>query len=154
MRAGVDSIEHGDGMSEADVVALAERGGAWTPTLCASIVETPGEDPDRRRRRMERRERMGHLLRLARSRGLRILTGTDVVGSIAREVALLAELGLTPEEALSAASTAAAGFLGAAGLRPGRPANLVSYHDDPRDDPAVLARPAAVFAAGRRISLA
>ncbi|MGH3241335.1 MAG: amidohydrolase family protein [Spirillospora sp.] len=151
VRAGVDSVEHGDGMSEADVAALAKRDGAWTPTLCASIVERPGEDPDRRRRRMERRERIGHLLRLARSLNLTILTGTDVVGSMAGEVALLVELGLTPEEALSAASTAASDFLGVPGLRPGRPANLVSYHGDPRDDPEVLARPAAVFVAGRRI---
>ncbi|MFI0483639.1 amidohydrolase family protein [Actinomadura sp. 9N215] len=154
VRAGVDSIEHGDGMSEADVLALAERGGAWTPTLCASVRETPEEDPDRRRRRLERRERVSHLLGLARTRGLRILAGTDVVGSIAGEVALLVELGLTPEEALSAASTAASDFLGAPGLRPGRPANLVTYDDDPRDDPAILARPAAVFASGRRVTIA
>jgi hypothetical protein len=37
------------------------------------------------------------------------------------------------------------------GLRPGLPAGLVAYRDDPRDDPEVLARPAAVFVAGRRV---
>ncbi|TYB40034.1 amidohydrolase family protein [Actinomadura chibensis] len=151
--AGVDSIEHGDGMSEADVASLAERGGAWTPTLCATVAPpSGGEDAEGRRARLRRRERMAHLLRAARAAGVPILTGTDVVGGIAEEVALLVELGLPPAEALAAASTAAAEFLGVpGGLRPGRPANLVCYAGDPRDDAAVLARPTAVVVAGRRI---
>lgn len=150
--AGVDSVEHGDGMTEADVASLAERGGAWTPPLCAVIGPKPGEDADRRRARIRRRERLAHLLRAARAHGLPILTGSDVVGSIAGEVALLVELGLPPAEALAAASTAAAGFLGVPGLEPGLPANLVCYESDPRDDAAVLARPSAVVAAGRRVA--
>jgi imidazolonepropionase-like amidohydrolase len=149
--AGVDSIEHGDGMSEADVVTLAGAGGAWTPTLCAVVAPRGGEDAERRARRLARRERMGHLLRVADRLGGRILAGTDVVGSVPAEVALLVELGLAPEKALAAASTAACDFLGVPGLRAGGPANLVAYREDPRDDPEVLARPAAVFAAGRRV---
>jgi imidazolonepropionase-like amidohydrolase len=101
---------------------------------------------------MLRRERIGHLLRDADRRGVRILAGTDVVGSVPAEVALLVELGLPPEKALAAASTAACDFLGVSGLRPGHPANLVAYRGDPRDDPAVLADPAAVFVAGRRLA--
>jgi imidazolonepropionase-like amidohydrolase len=149
--AGVDSIEHGDGMSEADVVTLAGAGGAWTPTLCAVVAPRGGEDAERRARRLARRERMGHRLRVADRLGVRILAGTDVVGSVPAEVALLVELGLAPEKALAAASTAACDFLGVPGLRAGGPANLVAYREDPRDDPEVLARPAAVFAAGRRV---
>ncbi|CNF49063.1 Probable amidohydrolase [Mycobacterium tuberculosis] len=149
--AGVDSIEHGDGMNEADVAALAEAGGAWTPTLCAAVKPRDGEDAERRERRMLRRERIGHLLRVADRRGVRILAGTDVVGSVPAEVALLVELGLPPEKALAAASTAACDFLGVPGLRAGGPANLVAYRPDPRDDPEVLAHPAAVFVAGRRV---
>jgi len=67
------------------------------------------------------------------------MTGTDVVGTVAREVALLAEL--APTAALAAASTAARRYLGLAGLTEGRPADLVTYHDDPRDDPTLLAQP-------------
>lgn len=150
--AGVDSIEHGDGMNEADVAALADQGGAWTPTLCAAIAPRPGEDSGRRRRRMRRREHFEHLLRIAVARGVRILVGTDVAGSVADEVALLVELGVSPEEALAAASTAACDFLGVPGLRVGRPASLVTFHDDPREDPAALARPAAVVVGGRRVA--
>ena len=53
------------------------------------------------------------------------MTGTDVVGSIPREVALLAELGPPPRAALAAASTSARQFLGFTSLREGEPADLV-----------------------------
>jgi imidazolonepropionase-like amidohydrolase len=150
--AGIDSVEHGTALDEADIASLAARGGAWTPTLCATIGPRPGEDPARRRQRLERRERLGFLLSRAAGRGLTIMTGTDVDGTIPREVALLAELGLAPSAALAAASTAARQFLGFAGLADGEPADLVSYHDDPRDDPAVLGHPAAVFMRGARVT--
>lgn len=149
--AGVDSIEHGGGLEEADLASLAARGGAWTPTLCATIQPRPGEDPDRRRMREQRRERLAYLLRIADRIGVTILAGTDVVGTIAREVALLAEHGLRPESALAAASTAARDFLGIGGPAPGSPVDMVGYHDDPRDDPDVLARPAAVVVQGVRV---
>jgi imidazolonepropionase-like amidohydrolase len=149
--AGVDSVEHGDGLDEADLTALAAQGGAWTPTLCAGIELRPGHDPERRKRQSQRRERLSHLLPVAADLGVAILAGTDVVGSIAREVALMTELGLAPKIALAAASTAAHGFLGVGGLNVGEPADLVSYHDDPREDPEVLAHPAAIVVQGARI---
>jgi imidazolonepropionase-like amidohydrolase len=103
--AGIDSVEHGTGLSEAGIDSLAARGGAWTPTLCATFAARPDDDPARQRLRAERRERLSHLLRHAASRGLTIMTGTDVVGSIPREVALLAELGLPPHRASRAHDT-------------------------------------------------
>lgn len=149
--AGIDSIEHGTALDEADVTVLAARGGAWTPTLCATIGADSHHDPERRKQQLELREQLGYLLRIAADQGVTIMTGTDVVGNIPREVALLAELGLPPQAALAAASTAARAFLGFTGLDDGEHADLVSYHDDPREDPAALARPAAIFARGTRI---
>src|SRR5450631_4175011 len=64
----------------------------------------------RERERLELRERLRYLLPKAAECGLTIMTGTDVVGSIPREVALLAELGLSPHAALAAASTSARQF--------------------------------------------
>jgi imidazolonepropionase-like amidohydrolase len=150
--AGVDSVEHGDGLDETDLTALAAQGGAWTPTLCAGIEPRPADDPERRKRRSQRRERLGYLLPVAVDLGVTILAGTDVVGSIAREVALMTQLGLAPKIALAAASTAAHDFLGVGGLSPGELTDLVSYHDDPREDPDILAHPAAVVVQGARIS--
>jgi imidazolonepropionase-like amidohydrolase len=150
--AGIDSVEHGTALDEAGIESLAARGGAWTPTLCATAGPRDGDTPARQTARLELRERLRYLLPKAAECGLTIMTGTDVVGSIPREVALLADLGLPPHAALAAASTSARQFLGFTSLREGEPADLVSYGSDPRDDPAVLSRPAAIFAAGTRIS--
>jgi imidazolonepropionase-like amidohydrolase len=150
--AGVDSVEHGFGLDADDLAALAARGGAWTPTLCAFTADPPTVDePERQERYQRARDRLSHLLPVAADLGVTIMTGTDVVGTVAREVALLTAFGLTPTTALAAASTAARRFLGLAGPTDGRPVDLVSYHADPRDDPDVLTRPAAVIAHGIRI---
>ncbi|MCW2861881.1 MAG: putative amidohydrolase [Actinoallomurus sp.] len=148
--AGVDSVEHGDALDEDDLAVLAARGGAWTPTLCAGITPQPRDDDTRRVRRLSRRERHRELLAAAERLGVRILAGSDVVGTIPREIALMVELGLPPRAALAAASTAAHAFLGVGGLRAGEPADLVTYDHDPREDPETLTRPAAVVAQGVR----
>ncbi len=75
-----------------------------------------------------------------------MLTGSDVVGSVWREVALLAELGLSPEQALAAASTRAQQY-----LECGDDGSLVTYPTDPRDDPWTLTNPAAVVIRGVRV---
>jgi imidazolonepropionase-like amidohydrolase len=150
--AGIDSVEHGTGLDEDDLANLAARGGAWTPTLCAFTAAAPtAEDPERQEHYLRARQRLGQLLPTATNLGVTIMTGSDIVGTVAREVALLAEFGLTPTAALAAASTAARRYLGLAGLAEGQPADLVTYHNDPRDDPNVLTRPVAVVARGVRI---
>ena len=88
----------------------------------------------------------------ARARlGVPILTGTDIAGTLAREVALLAEHGLAPAAALAAATTTGYRFLGEPFDQPGRPATLVTYQHDPREDLAVLASPSAVLIDGVRV---
>ncbi|QKW32985.1 amidohydrolase family protein [Actinomadura sp. NAK00032] len=153
--AGVDSIEHGDALTGDDLEALAARGGAWTPTLCASLAPAPADDPGRRRRLAQRRERLTHLLAEAARHQVTVLAGTDVVGNLPNEVRLLTELGLTPQDALAAASSKARRYLlpndTNGDFNTGEPANLVTYHHDPRNDPDILGHPAATFAAGRRI---
>jgi imidazolonepropionase-like amidohydrolase len=150
--AGIDSVEHGTGLDEAGVDALAARGGAWTPTLCAVFAPRPDDDPARQRVRAELRERLSYLLPRAAERGVTIMTGTDVVGSLPREVALLAEVGPPPRRGAGEEGSAARDFLGFAGLSDGEPADLVTYHGDPREDPAVLGHPAAIFTRGARIT--
>ncbi len=149
--AGIDSVEHGTALDGAGIESLAARGGAWTPTLCATIGPGGSDPPARQKERLELRERLRYLLPKAAECGLTIMTGTDVVGSIPREVALLAELGLPPRAALAAASTSARQFLGFTSLSEGEPADLVTYAGDPRDDPGALSQPTAIFVAGTRI---
>lgn len=149
VRAGVDSIEHGTGLDETTLAAMAGTGAAWTPTLCA-VLSTPADAPEpRRRRAAEFRERLGTLLPLAARLGVPILTGSDSAGSVGREIALLAECGLTPTEAIAAATVTARRFLG--DDHSGRGGSLVTYDADPRSDLAVLSAPRAVLIDGVRV---
>ena len=86
---GADSIEHGQALNRAELTALGARGGAWTPTLCAVLGQRDSPDPEVRARVGELRERLRDHLPYAAARGVRILAGTDVVGTIADEIALL-----------------------------------------------------------------
>ncbi len=145
--AGVDSVEHGTGLDEDAVKAMADRGVAWTPTLTATLGRLDGElAPEMRRSLGEARDRLAFLLPLAVSLGVPVLAGTDVVGSLPREIALLTSLGLSPSQALAAASTWPRQYIGAA-ARP----DIVTYHHDPRDDPDQLTSPAAVVVGGTRL---
>jgi imidazolonepropionase-like amidohydrolase len=133
--AGVDSIEHGFGLDEPALHEMAERGTAWTPTLAAlgALLAAPDLTGGRRRRLQEGQARMAELLPLAVRLGVPVLAGTDVTGSIPQEVALLAQLGLDPSDALAAS------------------ADVVTYQHDPRQDPDQLTHPAAVIASGTRL---
>jgi imidazolonepropionase-like amidohydrolase len=82
----------------------------------------------------------------AAARGVRVLAGTDISGTIAREIALLAAHGLPAGQAIAAAGSHARDFLG---IHP--EGDIVTYHEDPREDPAVLGRPAAVVVRGTRV---
>lgn len=147
--AGVDSIEHGPGLDPADLEEMARRGVAWVPTLCALLGGADQLDapPQRRERVRERRARLGELLPIAVRAGVPVLAGTDVVGSLPKEVALLHELGLDPADALAAASVWPRRFLEGETTR----GDIVTYDHDPRDDPGELARPAAVVVDGVRL---
>ncbi|GAA1591364.1 amidohydrolase family protein [Kribbella karoonensis] len=146
IRAGIDSVEHGTALTEQDLEVLGARGGAWTPTLSASVSPGPDETPERKTRREERSAYLASVLPLAERYGVHVLAGSDVVGTVAGEIDMLVKHGLTVEQAITAASTGAQAFLGLSGA-----GNLVTYDADPREHPDVLARPAAVVLNGRRI---
>jgi len=103
-------------------------------------------DPAVRAQVSELRERLRDCLPYAVAHGVRVLAGTDVVGTIAGEIALLAGHGLTAGQAIAAAGSLARDFLG---IHPA--GDIVTYHEDPREDPGVLASPAAVVVRGIRV---
>jgi imidazolonepropionase-like amidohydrolase len=74
------------------------------------------------------------------------MTGSDATASVAEDVAVLAEHGLTVDQALAAATTAPRAYLGVEGT-----SDLVTLDTDPRDDPSALARPSAVVIRGERV---
>jgi imidazolonepropionase-like amidohydrolase len=138
---GVDSIEHGNGLTEDDLRLLGSRGGAWTPTIAVATRMTRGSDEE-----APVAEHYRHHLPLALGHGVTVMTGSDAMASVAEDVAVLAEHGLTVEQAIAAATTAPRAYLGVESA-----SDLVTFETDPRDDPAVLAIPSAVVIRGERI---
>jgi imidazolonepropionase-like amidohydrolase len=146
---GVDSLEHGPDVPLESLARLGRRGGAWTPTMLTVWRDGGSHSPMASRQQAHYREALGAAL----AAGVTVLAGTDAAGAgcIADEIALLASLGMCPADALAAGSSAARAYLGRPGFVLGTPADLVTYHDDPRHDPAVLKQPAAIVRRGARV---
>jgi imidazolonepropionase-like amidohydrolase len=109
LEAGVDCIEHAALVDAATAELLAERGVPVVPTLGESwVIAQRGEEFGRpawlvevcKNELGERMERFGHLV----DAGVRMAVGTDVIGTMAEEMQLMVEGGLTPMEVVVAAT--------------------------------------------------
>jgi imidazolonepropionase-like amidohydrolase len=93
-----------------------------------------------------------------RRAGVRFMLGTDAGvlphGTNAVELRTLVSLGLTPIEAIAAATYQAAECLGLqhyGALEPGSPGDLIGVAGSPLDDPSLLEAPALVIRGGREV---
>lgn len=158
IEAGFDSIEHGWGLRDDHLAAMARHGIVLVPTLTiipaveamlGALELTPRTEAMLR----AAASRHPEMVRRAAEAGVLVLAGTDAGmgphGMIREEIRRLLSAGLPQPDALAAGSWAARRFLGLPGLEEGAPADLVAYPDDPREDPEVLARPALRLLAGR-----
>jgi tetratricopeptide (TPR) repeat protein len=137
---------------------MRERGTCLVPTL--SAIDEPSPDSVVRARAGEMRSAARHAVRLARDLGVPVLAGSDVAWApgaqgMAAELRALVEAGLTPGEALHAATSQAATCLGLADrigtVAPGLAADLLVLEGDPRLDLALLDRPRMVMLGGRLV---
>lgn len=155
--AGVDTIEHGYGASEATFRLMRERGTAYVPTLTAP--EAIGEYFQKHVRGGAPTPAMQQAARafaLARKVGVTIGNGSDVGvfahGTNARELDWLVQLGMTPTEALRAATVVAAGILGkgfeAGELKAGLLADVIAVEGDPTVSIGALKKVALVMKGG------
>jgi imidazolonepropionase-like amidohydrolase len=161
IRAGVDSVEHGTGLSEEDIAEMASRGTALVPTMVnvarfdEIAAPAEGKFPQYARHMLAMRERFPAVVAAAHDAGIPIYVGTDAGGGIghgriAEEMHHLHErAGLSIMDVLKAASWGAREWLGFPGLVEGGLADLVVYEDDPRLDLAAARTPALIVLRGR-----
>jgi imidazolonepropionase-like amidohydrolase len=159
--AGVDSIEHGSYLDDAGIAAMKEHGTYLVPTLYlgdwmidnAGLTHLP---PPLLAKAQEvipaARKNIAH----AFSSGVKVAFGTDAAvyphGLNAHEFAVMVRLGLTPLQAIQAATVNAADLLGWSGrvgtLAPGAWADMVAVDGDPVKDVTTLERVKFVMKGG------
>jgi imidazolonepropionase-like amidohydrolase len=157
VEAGVDSLEHGMCLDPDLLPRMAQQGTALTPTL--SVITgsldrvRAGPDGPRRDWYVAGATAHGPLTAAAVEAGVTVLAGTDSRphGRIADEVRALVWAGVSPQEALAAASWKARSYLGLASLIEGAPADAVVFDADPRTDLGQLDKPQAVIVRGRLV---
>jgi imidazolonepropionase-like amidohydrolase len=153
LRAGVNTIEHGDGMTDSLLDVLVAKGVYWVPTVTvAYYVAGPrggvwGPMVEHQRRAFAR----------GLKKGVRIVLGTDVGGfpwtelNQAKEFEYYVQYGMTPMQAIKSGTSLAAELLGQRDLgvvAAGAYADLVAVAGDPLKDLTELSRVRFVMKGG------
>jgi imidazolonepropionase-like amidohydrolase len=162
LRAGVRTIEHGSYLDEEAVAAMLETGAVLVPTrfVVERLLAMKDELPDYVDRKVRAlAERHAQSLELAVRSGVPIVLGTDAFtsgsgsavpwGRNGEEATHLVAAGLSPLQAIAAATADAPATLGPQAprsglLAEGYDADLIALAADPLNDITVLADPANV----------
>ena len=159
--AGVDSVEHGSYIDDAGIAAMKEHGTYLVPTLYlgdwmidnAGLTKLPPPLLAKAQEVIpEARKNIAH----AFASGVKVAFGTDAAvyphGLNAHQFAVMVRLGLTPLQAIQAATINAADLLGWSGkvgtLEPGAWADIVAVDGDPVKDVTTLERVKFVMKGG------
>jgi imidazolonepropionase-like amidohydrolase len=140
LRAGVDTIEHGDGLTESLMDEMVKKGTVWVPTVMVGAYVAPGRGGNW--------VKMVDLEKVAFQKALKhhvkIALGTDAGGSDwrelneARELQYYADYGMSPMEAIQTGTIRGAEVLGwgdkLGTIEPGKWADLVAVSGDPLKD--------------------
>ncbi len=153
LRAGVNSIEHGQGLTDDLIARMVKQGVYWCPTIYVGVYVAAGRDGVWPRMVDLERVAFGKALRA----GVRISYGTDVGGyawteNQAKEFAYMVRYGMTPMAAIKSATSVAARLLGQetqfGTIEPGRLADIVAVARDPLADITELERVTFVMKGG------
>lgn len=157
--AGVRSVEHGTYLSDSTLHLMKARGTFFVPTISVMAALLTADNTVLRLRGPHMVPRLTDGVRRAHALGIPIVTGSDNdyapnrTERIAEEVGRLVDAGLTPMEAIRAATTVAARLLRIAdrtgAVRVGLEADLIVVADDPLADVRTLQDVLVVVSNGR-----
>ena len=153
LEAGVDSIEHGTFIDDETVKLFKAKGAYLVPTMIAPVTALaqarggqlpPATIPKAEAAAAAAAESHARAIRA----GVKIAFGTDTGvskhGDNAKEFALMVRAGMTPAQAIRAATVSAADLLGRSAelgtLEPGHAADLIAVTGSPLDDVTRLER--------------
>ncbi|MGN6451792.1 MAG: Xaa-Pro dipeptidase [Steroidobacteraceae bacterium] len=162
LRAGVDTIEHAS-LADSESFALAKKHGAWfdmdiyNDDYLLAEGEKNGVFPESLAKEKVIGRKQRENFRAAHAAGVKMLFGTDAGvyphGQNARQFAKMVEWGMTPMEAIQAATRNAAEALDrtadVGAIAPGRYADLIAVDGDPLSDVRVLESVAVVMKGGQ-----
>jgi len=163
LKMGADSVEHGTLMDDEAIALFRKSGAYYVPTLSTvngyleRIAKDPNAYPPAVRAKIDWRISItGKALEKAVPAGVKIAFGTDAGvskhGRNADEFELLVKHGMTPMQAIVAATTNAADLLGLAkevgSIEPGKSADIIAVSGDPLKDVRVLKSVGFVMRAG------
>ena len=154
LRAGVDTIEHGDGLTEALMDDMVRKGVYWVPTLTVGLYVAPGRGGSWQKMADLERENFSKALK----KGVKIALGTDAGGfdwkkvNQAKEFEYYVQYGMTPMQSIRTGTAVAAELLGwsdkAGTIEAGKWADLVAVSGDPLKDITELQRVKFVMKGG------
>jgi imidazolonepropionase-like amidohydrolase len=159
---GVDSIEHGTFMDDADMKLMKQHGTWYVPTIIAGkYVEEKASIPGYYPPQVAAKARqVGPIIQQTAGRayraGVKIAFGTDAAvyphGENAKEFAYMVGAGIPPAYALQAATTHAAELLKKSkdlgSVDAGKYADIIAVHGDPLQDIAIMQKVDFVMKAG------
>jgi imidazolonepropionase-like amidohydrolase len=157
--AGIDSIEHGTGLTDELIDTVVAKGIAVVPTLI-NIDNFPSIARDAEAKFPRYAAHMRGLFATSRERirtafeaGVPIYTGTDAGGSLPHglvrdEIRALTGAGIPLADVIAQSSWRAREWLGLPGLVEGAPADLVVYPADPRRDLTAVLTPTRMVLRG------
>jgi imidazolonepropionase-like amidohydrolase len=163
LRAGADSIEHGTLMDDESIALFKKTGAYYVATLSTvngyleRIAKDPNAYPPEVRAKIDWRIGItGKALAKAVPAGVKIAFGTDAGvskhGRNADEFELMVKHGMTPMQAIAAATVNNADLLGisaeAGSIELGKSADIIAVTGDPLQDVTVLKRIGFVMRAG------
>lgn len=160
LEAGVDTIEHGAFIEDPDIELFLKKD-AWLVETNAILFHPDGiqrryfSDPQLRERILHARETAGRRFERAHQAGVKYTVGTDnMIGHLAFECKLLVDFGVSPGQALAAATGRAAEACGVADrwgtLKPGLLADVISVAGNPLEDIGALYQVRMIMKGGRR----